>query len=102
MGTFGDGLFGEGLFGVGEGTGLRFTPPRVSEGMGTDHPLFRYYKIDRGVSVLVTGSTVRQVQYPSQEDVEAADFAYLGGHIYDISDAEAATLTAAGYGAYIS
>ncbi len=79
-----------------------FLPPRVEEGLATDHPLFRYYKLHRGVTVLVTGSTVTQAQYPSQEDCEAADRVYLGGHHYTISDAEAAVLTAAGYGAYIT
>lgn len=79
-----------------------FTPPTVDEGMDTTNGLFRYYKITRGVSVLVTGSTVRQVQYPSQDDCAAADFVYLGGHTYTISDAEAATLTAGGLGAYIT
>lgn len=79
-----------------------FTPPTVDQGLETSNPLFRYYKLKRGISVLVTGSTVRQVQYPSQDDCAAADFVYLGGHIYTISDAEAATLTAAGLGAYIT
>ncbi len=98
--SYGDGRYGLGPY--GQGYTQTFTPPRVSEGMATDHPLFRYYRIERGVSVLVTGSTVTQVQYPDQEAVQAADFAYLGGHIYPITQAEADTLTAAGYGAYIT
>ena len=39
---------------------------------------------------------------PSYERWTAADRAYLGGHIHPVSAAEAAELTAAGYGAYLT
>lgn len=70
--------------------------------MGPVTGLFRYYKIHRGIALLVNGSTVTEHRYPTQDQVADADFAYLGGHIHTISDAEAATLTAAGYGSYIT
>lgn len=79
-----------------------FAPPTVEQGLETSNPLFRYYRLKRGVSVLVSGSTVTQAQYPDQDAVAAADFAYLGGHVHVISAAEAATLTSAGYGSYIT
>jgi hypothetical protein len=60
------------------------------------------YKLKRGVSLLVTGETVTEKQYPSQDEAEDADFFYQGGMIHVITDDEAATLTDAGYGAYIT
>lgn len=35
-------------------------------------------------------------------DTETVTITYLGGHIYTVTDSEAASLTAAGYGANIS
>jgi hypothetical protein len=37
------------------------------------------------------------VNYPSQDQIAVAAAVYLGGHIYDIDDAEAEALMAAGY-----
>lgn len=54
--------------------------------------------IPRGISLLVTGTTVTAIQTPSQDDLAAADYYFLGGHEYVVSDAQAAVLTAAGYG----
>jgi hypothetical protein len=52
--------------------------------------------------LIVNGSTVEATLYPYQDDLSNADYYYLGGHAYTISDAEAATLTAAGYGSYLT
>ncbi len=81
---------------------VSFTPPTVDEGLDTHHGLFRYYKLRRGVTVLVTGTDVRAVQYPTQDDLDAADAAYLGGHVHLLEPSAAAILIAAGYGAYLS
>lgn len=78
------------------------TPPTEDQGIESSHPLWGRYKIKRGLSLLVSGSTVVEVQFPNQEDLDAYDYVYLGGHIHEITAAEAATLTAAGYGAYIT
>lgn len=77
------------------------TPTR-DEHLWTDHPLFERYKIDRGVTLLLTGSTVAEKQYYSQADESYADHVFVGGHEYEISTEVASILTAAGYGAYIS
>jgi hypothetical protein len=45
---------------------------------------------------------VTEAQYPYQDDLDGYDAVYLGGHVYEITDAEAAVLIAAGYGANIS
>lgn len=72
----------------------------------------------RGVTVysLDGGTTWKQSVFPYQGDIqkgadptkqlastmtEGVDY-FLGGHTYTITSAQAATLTAAGFGAYIS
>lgn len=78
------------------------TTPKITEQMWARDRLFGRYHIERGVSLLVTGSTVRAAQYPLQEELDDYDHVYMGGKVYDITSAEAAVLTAAGYGAYIT
>ena len=58
--------------------------------------------IPRGVSLLVNGTTVTAEQTPSQDDLAAASYYYLGGHEYTISDYEANILINAGYGSYVT
>ena len=58
--------------------------------------------IPRGVSLLVNGTTVTESQTPSQDDLAAATFYYLGGHEYTISDYEATVLINAGYSSYVT
>lgn len=58
--------------------------------------------IPRGIALLVTGTTVTENQYPSQDDLANADYYFLGGHVYTVSDTQAAILTAAGYGNYLT
>lgn len=66
--------------------------------------LFRHYKARaRGRTVLKSvGGVYSTVDTPSQDQIDAAAVCYLGGHVYSVSSAEAAALTAAGYGAYLS
>jgi hypothetical protein len=78
------------------------TPPTEEQAIESDHPLWGRYRLKRGLTLLVSGSTVIQTQYPAQEDLDSYDHVYLGGYSHTISDAEAAVLTAAGYGAYIT
>lgn len=80
----------------------KFTPPSVKEGPIGDHRLFYFYKMNRGTTVLKNNGVYTQVRYPYQVDVESADVAYLGGSEYVVDDAEAADLTAAGYGSYLT
>ena len=58
--------------------------------------------IPRGVSLLINGTTVSAEQTPSQDDLAAASYYYLGGHEYTISDAQATVLINAGYGDYVT
>lgn len=82
-----------------------FTPPTTFDVPAVNHdtprrarPLLRYYgPFERGRTVLVNGSTVTTTDYPTQDELDAADAFYLGGHCAVISTADAAVLQAAGY-----
>ena len=58
--------------------------------------------IPRGISLLVNGTTVTEVQTPYQDDIASADAAYLGGHEYILTEAEAQVLIDAGYSDYLT
>lgn len=58
--------------------------------------------VPRGLALLVTGTSVVENQTPSQDDLANCDYYFLGGHVYTISDTQAAVLTAAGYGDYLT
>lgn len=77
-----------------------FTPPvvrRPAESTRRDR-LFGRLNIPVGITVLksATGG-YEMVEIPSPEQIDNAAIAYIGGHVYEVSDAEAASLTAAGY-----
>ena len=73
-----------------------FRPPVVMEAQPDAGRLFGRVKIPRGVSVLVTGSTVVEKRWPTIEEIEAADVCYMGGHEYVLSDGQAQPLIDAG------
>lgn len=75
-----------------------FTPPTVEEGPAGAGPLFARYKLSRGVTVLVTGGVCTETRYPTQDELDAADAYYVGGHVHEVpSGAVASALLAAGY-----
>lgn len=76
--------------------------PTIDEHMEVYSGLFRFYQITRGITLLVSGDVVTETRFPWQEDLLNYDFVYLGGHEYELSGAEVATLMAAGYGAFIT
>lgn len=60
------------------------------------YPLFKHYRnMDAGINLFVINGVVTTVE-PEYEFVKP-DKVYLGGHIYTLTVAEAAVLTAAGY-----
>lgn len=79
-----------------------FTSPGRLERTGVNHSLFGRMSLKRGVSLLKEAGAYRQVTDPTAEEVASADVAYLGGYEYEIDDAEAAALTAAGYGEWVT
>lgn len=58
--------------------------------------------IPRGITLLVTGTTVVENMTPSQDDLAAASYYFLGGHEYVVSDEQAQVLTNAGYSSYLT
>lgn len=75
----------------------KFTTPTVSEGPAGDGRLFGRYRLVRGVSVLKVDGEYYETRYPSSEEVEAAEVAYIGGYSYEVDATEKAALEAAGY-----
>ena len=58
--------------------------------------------IPRGQTLIVNGTTVIATLTPSQDDLAAASYYFLGGHEYEISDYQAQVLTNAGYGSWLT
>lgn len=87
-----------------------FNPPTVDDvprvlpsTRGPAYWLFRHYAQTRGRTVLKSAAGVyTTVDTPTVDECAAAAAVYLGGHQYVVSDAEAAALTSAGYGACLS
>ena len=75
----------------------KFTTPTISEGPAGEGVLFSRYRLVRGISVLKTNGVYTETRYPSSEEVEAADIAYIGGYTYEVDATEKAALEAAGY-----
>lgn len=80
----------------------KFVPPVVKEGPIGGGRLFSFYKLLRGVSLLKINNKYVEMRFPYQEILESADVAYIGGSEYIVDDAEAAALTAAGYGSNLT
>ena len=58
--------------------------------------------IPRGQTLIVNGTTVIATLTPSQDDLAAASYYFLGGHEYVISDEQATVLINAGYSEYVT
>jgi hypothetical protein len=67
---------------------------------GTTNPFLT--DLPRGVSLLVKGTVVTENMTPSQDDLADADYYFLGGHEYTVSDGQAQVLIDAGYGSYLT
>ena len=65
---------------------------------GRGNNLLRYVRRPAAaVCVIIDGAGVHEKQSPTQVELAAATFHYLGGHDYLVSDAERLILLAAGY-----
>ena len=58
--------------------------------------------VARGQTLIVNGTNVIATLTPSQDDLAAASYYFLGGHEYTISDGQAQVLINAGYGDYVT
>jgi hypothetical protein len=75
----------------------RFTTPTVSEGPAGEGRLFEQFRLVRGITVLKIDGEYFEIRFPSSEEVDAAEQAYIGGYSYEVNEAEKASLEAAGY-----
>lgn len=78
-----------------------FTPPTTTYKVG-NHPLFRRMSNVRGMAVVeyADGSIREESSAPSIDGTTVVN-AWPGGRRFLVTDAQAATLTTAGYGAYL-
>ena len=67
----------------------------------TDDWLLKRYPIDVGLSLIVNGATVTEVEVPSQTELAEADYYFMGGRRHQITTAQRDVLVAAGFGSYI-
>ena len=76
-----------------------FKTPTVEEGPAGSHRLFYFYKLDRGITIVLkpTGGYA-QIRYPEDEDLETYPVAYRGGYEYTVDDNTKAALIAGGVG----
>lgn len=76
-----------------------FVPPTYELKPVHAGPLLSRYRWTYGYSVIKRGASYENVVSPSVDQFydPAIDFIYQGGHKYEVSDAEAALLQAAGY-----
>lgn len=76
-------------------------PPTVPGIPGNDpaaYRLLRHFKNRaHGQTVLLLDGAYVTLEHPSQNQLDAATEVYLGGHVYEVSDGVAASLTAAGF-----
>jgi len=75
-----------------------FKTPTVAEGPSGGHRLFDFYTIDRGITIVKSGGTYRQLRYPSQDELDTCTEVYMGGTESIVDDATKAALIAGNVG----
>jgi hypothetical protein len=74
-----------------------FVPPTVDEGPMGGNWLFARYTRKQGVTVLKIDGEYYEDRFPIQDDIAIAEYVYMGGHEYYITQEEKDDLEAAGY-----
>ena len=74
-----------------------FIPPVVDEGPMGANWLFARYTRKQGVSVFRIDGEWYEDRFPAQDDLDASDVFYLGGHEYPVTEEEKDDLEDAGY-----
>lgn len=74
-----------------------FTPPTYMLKNVNAGPLLSRFQTVYAFSVVKRGAAYESVTSPALDVWDDADFVYQGGHVYPITDEEAALLIAAGY-----
>ena len=75
-----------------------FTTPVVEEGPTGHHRLFYFYRLNRGLTVVKSGSTYSTGRMFTQEQLDSYDKYYLGGHSHEVTESEKTALIAGGIG----
>jgi len=76
-----------------------FKTPTVEEGPAGMHRLFEFYKLDRGISIVLdTNGQYQQIRYPLDSDLPEYPVVYRGGYAHTVDDATKAALIAGGVG----
>jgi len=76
-----------------------FKTPTVEEGPAGEGRLFYFYKIDRGVSIVMqTSGTWKQVRYLVDSDLDTYPIVFRGGYEHTVDDATKASLIAGNVG----
>ena len=89
--------------GTGEYTEYSRLAGRRFNGGTIDGPIpISLTDVARGQTIIVNGTDVTLTLTPSQDDLAAASYYFLGGHEYEISDEQAAVLINAGYSDYVT
>jgi hypothetical protein len=77
--------------------GYLFVPPVVDEGPMGGNWLFARYTRKQGVTVFRIDGQWYEDRFVSQDDLDASDVFYLGGHEYPVTEEEKDDLEDAGY-----
>ena len=76
-----------------------FKTPTVEEGPVAEHRLFQFYKLDRGITIVLnTNGTYSQIRYPLDSELDSYPAIYRGGYSYEVDDTTKAALIAGGVG----
>ena len=75
-----------------------FRTPIVREGPAGGSRLFWFYKLNRGITIVKSGSTYSQVRYLLDEELKNYDVVYLGGREHIVNDATKTELIAGDVG----
>ena len=80
-------------------TTYTFTTPVVEEGPSGGHRLFYFFRLNRGLTVIKSGGVYSTGRMFTQDELDACQEYYIGGHEYtEISEATKAALIAGGIG----
>jgi hypothetical protein len=79
-----------------------FRSPVVSEYVLDQRGRPRWWRVNQGITLLKIDGSYREVRYPTDDEIAAAEVVYRGGFEIEISHAEAEDLELAGYGSYVS
>ena len=76
-----------------------FKTPTVLEGPAGQARLFYFYKIDRGITIVMDDNgEYQQIRYPQDSDLLNYPQVYRGGYNYTVDDATKAALIAGDVG----